>query len=228
VPNSATLVIVGDVDTKTRCAASSALGDHPGHIGRRTHTREPEQLVERRLTLSREGTTAYLKLGYRAPAAGDADFFPMLVLDAVLTGAKGLNLWASFRTPAPQRSARLYRELVDAGLASSVMGGLVPTSDPFLYTISMTATDGVRRLARLEETVLAELDRVRLHGVTEAELERPRVAARAWCSRTTASRTSAINSATSRPLRRGKPARRCASRSTRSRGNKWPRPPSNA
>ena len=41
----------------------------------------------------------------------------------MLTGAKGLNLWSSFRVPPPQRSARLYRALVERGLASSVSGG---------------------------------------------------------------------------------------------------------
>ena len=173
VPNNATLVIVGDVDAADamRRAAHHFGGIRSGDVARRPRTGEPEQLGERRLTLSREGTTAYLKLGYHAPALGDPDFFPMLVLDAVLTGAKGLNLWASFRTPPPQRSARLYRALVDARLASSVMGGLVPTSEPFLYTISVTATDGTP-LARLEEAALAELDRVRSAGVTEAELQR--------------------------------------------------------
>ena len=35
----------------------------------------------------------------------------MLVLDAVLTGAKGLNLWTSFRGVPPQRKARLYTAL---------------------------------------------------------------------------------------------------------------------
>src|SRR5205807_10298086 len=89
-----------------------------------------------------EGTTAYLKIGYHAPSVTDPDFFPLQVLDAVLTGAKGLNLWASFRTPPPQRSARLYRALVDGGFASAVNGGLVPTEQPFLYTISVTATEG--------------------------------------------------------------------------------------
>jgi len=173
VPNNATLVIVGDVDTKDAMRRASRHFDNirPGDVMRRPCTLEPEQCGERRLTLSREGTTAYLKLGFHAPAVADPDFFPMLVLDAVLTGAKGLNLWASFRTPPPQRSARLYRGLVDAGLASSVMGGLVPTSEPFLYTISVTATDGTP-LARLEEATLAELDRVRLQGVTQTELQK--------------------------------------------------------
>jgi zinc protease len=173
VPNNATLVIVGDVDTQEamRGVARHFGGIAPGEVARRPLTREPEQLGERRVTIAREATTAYLKLGYRAPAIGDPDFFPMLVLDAVLTGAKGINLWASFRTPPPQRSARLYRALVNGGLASSVMGGLVPTAEPFLYTISCTATDGTP-LARLEEAAVAEIEAVRRHGVTAAERDK--------------------------------------------------------
>ena len=173
VPNNATLVIVGDVDTKD---ALRQVAQHfgripPGTIDRHPLTHEPEQLGERRVTIAREGTTAYLKIGYHAPSVHDAAFFPMLVLDAVLTGAKGLNIWASFRTPPPQRSARLYRALVDGGFASAVNGGLVPTQEPFLYTISVTATDGTS-LATVEETTLAQLDAVRGHGITDHELQK--------------------------------------------------------
>ena len=175
VPNNATLVIVGDVNTKDamRNVARHFGAITPGELARRVHTKEPEQLGERRLTLSREGTTAYLKIAYHAPAVSDPDFFPMLVLDAVLTGAKGVNLWASFRTPPPQRSARLYRALVNTGLSSSVSGGLVPTEHPFLYTISLTATDGTS-LQGLEDATLTEIERVRTEGVTEAEMQKAR------------------------------------------------------
>jgi zinc protease len=102
----------------------------------------------------------------------------MLVLDAVLTGAKGLNLWASFRTPPPQRSARLYRALVDGGFASAVSGGLVPTQEPFLYTVSVTAMEGTT-LASVEETTLAQLDAVRGHGISEQELQKAKTQLRA-------------------------------------------------
>jgi zinc protease len=173
VPNNATLVVVGDVDAKDalRKAAQHFEGIAPGAVARPVHTQEPEQLGERRVTIAREGTTAYFKLGYHAPGIDDADFFPMLVLDAILTGAKGLNLWASFRTPPPQRSARLYKRLVNTGLASSVSGGLVPTQQPFLYTISVTATEGTP-LKTLEDATLHEIDRVRAEGVTPSEMER--------------------------------------------------------
>ena len=173
VPNNATLVVVGDVETHdTMAAVERHFGlIAPHDVPKRALTAEPEQLGERRVVLSREGTTAYLKLGYHAPAAADPDFFPMLVLDAVLTGAKGINLWASFRTPPPQRSARLYRALVDTGLASSVNGGLVPTADPFLYTVSVTAASGTP-LARVEEVALAAIEEVRANGITVAELQK--------------------------------------------------------
>jgi zinc protease len=173
VPNNATLVIVGDVDTRE---AVKRVDHYFGGLEARTvtrpvHTQEPEQLGERRFTISRPGTTAYLKIGYHAPALDDPDFFAMVALDAVLTGAKGLNLWASFRTPPPQRAARLYRALVDRGLASSVVGAILPTQHPFLYTVSLTATEGTP-LAALEEAALRELDRVRTAGITAAELDK--------------------------------------------------------
>jgi zinc protease len=96
----------------------------------------------------------------------------------VLTGAKGLNLWASFRTPPPQRSARLYQALVNTGLASAVSGGLVPTQDPFLYTISLTATEGTA-LDTVEDAVLKAIDRVRAGGVTSHELAKAKTQLRA-------------------------------------------------
>ena len=95
----------------------------------------------------------------------------LVVLDAVLTGAKGVNLWTSFRVPPPQRSARLYRALVERGLASSIAGALLPTEQPFLYTVSATSTQGTP-LAAVEAAMLEELDRVRREGITPAELDR--------------------------------------------------------
>jgi zinc protease len=180
VPNNATLVVVGDVDTKEamRSVAAHFGGIAPGDVTRRRHTKEPAQLGERRVTVSREGTTSYLKLAYHAPALEDPDFFPLLVLDAVLTGAKGVNLWASFRTAPPQRSARLYRALVNAGLASSVSGGIVPTQQPFLYTISITVTEGVS-LKTVEAAALEEIERARTAGVTAPEVERAKTQLRA-------------------------------------------------
>ncbi len=171
VPNNATVVVVGDVDTDDVLRrVDKQFGPIPaGAAPRRVSVVEPEQLGERRIEVSREGTTGYLKLAYHAPAAGDRDFFPMLVLDAILTGAKGINLWSSFRTPPPQRSARLYRALVERRLASAVGAGVLPTEHPFLYLISATAMDGVS-LQDVESAATVALDDVVRDGITEREL----------------------------------------------------------
>jgi zinc protease len=173
VPNNATLVVVGDVESE------QVLRQVDRHFGRipagaappRLRVAEPPQLGERRVRVEREGTTAYLKFGYHAPSATDPDFFPMLVLDAILTGAKGLNLWSSFRVAPPQRKSRLYTALVERGLASQVNGALLATADPFLYTLSFTPSEGVP-LPALEEAVFAALEPVTEGGIDASEVAR--------------------------------------------------------
>src|SRR5262249_31684980 len=110
VPGNATLVVVGDVETDDVLRRAEAHFGRiaPAQAPERRRAAEPAQRGERRVLVEREGTTAYLKFAWHAPSALDADFFPMLVLDAALTGAKGLNLWTSFRGAPPQRRARLY------------------------------------------------------------------------------------------------------------------------
>jgi zinc protease len=180
VPNNATLVVAGDVelDDVLRRVERKFGGIPAAAMPARVRMVEPPQVGERRVLVERPGTTAYLKVAWHAPAATDPDFFPMLVLDAALTGAKGVNLWASFPGLVPQRKARLYTALVERGLASSVSGALLPTAQPFIYTLSLTAIDGVE-LAKLETALLEAVERLRTNGVTDAEAARARKQLRA-------------------------------------------------
>jgi zinc protease len=173
VPRNATLVVVGDVDADDVLRrAERHFGRIPaGEVVRYDRPAEPPQLGERRVMLEREGTTSYLKLAYPAPPADAPAFFPLLMLDAILTGAKGVSLWCAFRGAPPQRKSRLYTSLVERGLASSVSGALLPTRDPFLYTLSFTAAEGVAPDA-LEEAALAQVERVLRAGVSDEEVKR--------------------------------------------------------
>lgn len=171
VPNNATLVVVGDVDTADtlRRVEQAFGGIAPGTPARRPATEEPSQEGERRVHLRKPGTTAYWRAAFHAPRYTDPDFFPLLVVDAVLTGASGLNIWSGGRVPTPQRRARLYRALVNRGLASSVGGFLAPTAEPFLFSLSATVAEG-QSLAAVEETALAEVDRLVREGPTAVEV----------------------------------------------------------
>jgi zinc protease len=179
-PANATLVIVGDVETDDvlRRAEREFGGIHSRGTPARRTAIEPKQDAERRVILRKEGNTAYWKAVYHSPAFGDAGFFPLLVADAVLSGGAGLNIWSAGRVSRPQRSSRLYRRLVDGGLASSVHGALLPTAQPFLYSISATVS-AERTLAAVEDAVLDELDRLMRDGITDPEVEKAKAQLRA-------------------------------------------------
>jgi zinc protease len=173
VPSNATLVVVGDVDTddvlkqvEKRFGAIASGAAPP-----RVKQIEPEQQAERRVVLRREGTTAYWKAAFHAPSFEDEMFFPLLVADAVLNGAAGLNIWSGGGVSRPQRSARLYRALVDKGLASSVSGSLMPTQHPYLYGVYASVAEG-HTLGAVEDAVLAEIERLRTGGITPDELKK--------------------------------------------------------
>ena len=180
VPNNATLVIVGDVD------ADEVLRRVEHHFGgipagkpiERVRTVEPRQLAERRVHFRKEGTTSYWRAAYHVPAVSDPDFIPLLFVDAALSGASGLNLWSGNNVPTPQRSARLYRALVDTGLASNVGGTVLPTEHPFLFYVWATVADG-QTLRTVEDVALGEIDRFATLGITEPELVKARAQLRA-------------------------------------------------
>jgi len=180
VPSNATLVIVGDVDTD---AALKNVEKHFGTISSgsappRVKQVEPDQQAERRIVLRKPGTTAYWKASFHAPAFEHDSFFPLLVADAVLNGAAGLNIWSGGGVARPQRSARLYRALVDKGLASTVAGQLMPTQHPYLYGIAAGVAED-HTLSAVEEVVLGEIDRLCTQGITPEELKKAHAQLRA-------------------------------------------------
>jgi zinc protease len=100
------------------------------------------------------------------PDARHADFFPLLALDAILSGAKPMSLSSPSMT---NKSARLYRALVDAGLAASATSSFSDSLDPGLFGFSATVRAG-RALEEVEAIMLAEIQRVIGEPVEEAEL----------------------------------------------------------
>ena len=174
-PDNATVVIAGDIDPEDALArVARAFGSlAPSCVKRPSRTAEPEQQGERRVVLERPGHVGYLKIAHHAPAFSHPDFAAALVLDAVMTGAKGLNLWASFRGPGTQRRSRLYRALVDRSLASAVQGAMLPTRDAFLYAISITAADGVA-LEEVEHAAADAMAALVRDGAAEDEVLRAR------------------------------------------------------
>ncbi|MGD8398837.1 MAG: pitrilysin family protein [Anaerolineae bacterium] len=168
-PNNAIAVAVGDFAADEMLARVDTLfGPIPARADPPAVSRsEPPQRGERRVNLEGPGTTAYLQAAYHGPAAGDDDFFPMTILATILTGASSMNLFSS---SAPNRSSRLYRALVETGLAAAVSGSLAPTLDPYLYRISVTVRAG-GDLDEVEAALDAEIERLAREPIAAERVE---------------------------------------------------------
>jgi zinc protease len=168
-PNNAVAVLVGDFDMST---AMGLIEQHFGPIQAQAspppvRAVEPPQEGERRVTLRRPGPTAYFQCAYHTPPASHPDTYPLLLLDAVLSGAKPLGQGGR----AMGRSARLYRALVDTQLAASASSHFSLTRDPYLFELYITLRPGVP-IDKAEQACFDVITQVQLDGLTDEEFEK--------------------------------------------------------
>jgi zinc protease len=169
-PNNAVAVAVGAFEAEEMVARiEAAFGDIPGgETPPPVRAIEPQPRARRSVRLDGPGGAHYLLIAHHAPPARDADFFSMVVLAAVLDGARGLP---PFGGSGLGRAARLYRALINTGLAISVNASVAASIDPYLFTISATVRqDGDRE--QVEKVILAELERLKTDLVGKEELAR--------------------------------------------------------
>jgi len=164
VPESFVLVVVGPVvPSAVLAAAERTLGRLPRSGLKRLPLPAPAAVRSKRLEVERPGTQAYLGMAWLGPKLDHADTPVVDLLMSIL---------------GQSRSSRLPQTLRERlGLVSSVTAGYSPLEAAGAVTI--TAQLEPANLARAEAQILAELQRVREHGVTDAELRRAVTAAEA-------------------------------------------------
>jgi len=171
VPNNAILVLVGDFETR------SALGLAEKHFGviarrpdpRRAEVREPGRRGERRVQVANEGTTPYVQFAFQVPELFNDDFYALLLVDAVLTGAQGMSHWSNSEPAVAKSSSRLFQALVETGIALEVRSRMAPRQAPSLYQLTLTLPDTFQFQAA-EEAVLEQLERLKNQEVSNVEL----------------------------------------------------------
>jgi zinc protease len=178
-PNNAVVVAVGDFNSEAvlRDIREAFEPIPPGPPPPPVRSVEPPQEGERRVTVRRPGgAVPQLQMAFHGPAASDPDFFPVLLLDGVLSGFKGPGVFGG--EPIGTRSSRLYRALVEQQLTVDVGSSFRPTLDPSLFEIGATLRPGIAP-ERVEAAVLAELRRLREETIGTEELEKVHKQARA-------------------------------------------------
>lgn len=176
-PNNAVLAIAGDFDSENMVGRIRELFESipPGESPPRHARPEPVQSGERRVTVEAPGETSYIQIGYHVPEASHTDFFPLTILDSLLSGPSNLNM---FGGGISNKTSRLYNLLVEGELAVGVYGGLQATIDPHLYTLIITVHPE-RQAEDVISVLDAELERLCNTPPSQQELERAFKQARA-------------------------------------------------
>ena len=173
VPNNATVVVVGDIDTEELVGKiGEAFGQYkPSHKLPEVRAIEPEQIGERRVVVEKPGSTAQIEIVYHTPSASHPDVYPLMVFDALLSGAKPLG----FGGAALGRSARLYRALVSTEIAAGAGSYFSLHKDPHVFALSAVARpsdDHEGSLQRIEDALYEEIRKLQEGEIPQAELEK--------------------------------------------------------
>ncbi len=157
-PNNCVMVIVGDVKFDQVMALSKKFLEP---IPRReppppVRTKEPEQLGERRVVLSKPAQLPIQMVLYHVPDSRDPDIPVLDVISTILSGGQ---------------SSRLYKRLVDSQLALSAGGGVGESLDPTVFRFNIRPLTGVDP-AITEKALYEELARLQNEPVPDAELRK--------------------------------------------------------
>lgn len=157
VPESFTLVVVGPVNAaEVLRTAERTLGRLPRSGLERLPASTAGSLVAKRLEVQRPGALAYLGVGWLGPKLDHADTPAVDLLVSILGQSR------SSRLPQSLRERLALVNSVSSDYAALEAGGIV----------TVTAQLEAANLARTEAEILAEIQRIRDHGVTEGELRR--------------------------------------------------------
>ena len=158
-PDNATISIIGDFETKT---ALDLVKKHFGHITPapnpipQIYTTEPQQRGPRRVVVKRTGQLGMVGIAHKVPEGSHNDTFPLMVLDYIMDNGK---------------NSRLYRTLVDQGLAVNIFNDYAPFRDPGLFIPYAYLAPGITHM-QVEEAILDVYENIKRAGVTPAEVDR--------------------------------------------------------
>jgi zinc protease len=143
-PNNATVTVVGDIDPAT---VLTLIRKYYG-----VYSRSPAPIPT--IYTEEPGETGSVVIAHKVPNGRDADQPALEVLNAILSSGK---------------SARLYRALVDQGLALNAEAFTETLHDLSLHGLFATLAPGVTHEAA-EKALWGEINKIKSGGVTAAEV----------------------------------------------------------
>lgn len=166
-PNNSTVVVLGDFKKED---ALATIQKHFGKIKSspepipQVYTTEPAQEGERRFEICRAGDLPRVWMGFHVPEASHEHNYTLAAIRHILGSTY-------------ERSTRLYKALIETGLAVDVFCRHDELRDPGLFIIGASLNPGVK-MKKVEDAILAEIEKLATDSVTDAELNRVKSANR--------------------------------------------------
>ncbi len=160
-PNNCTVMVRGDFES---IEALKLIAQYYGHIPSSpkpipaVYTVEPAQEGERRFELRRAGDLPRVWAAFHVPEAAHEDTYALAAMAAILGSSS-------------QKSSRLYKRLIESGMASGASSGHMQQHDPGLFIVSASVA-AQSSLDDVETAILDELTRLASEPVTASELKR--------------------------------------------------------
>ena len=170
-PNNANLIVAGDADPDELLdRAATAFGPLDAEAPvEPPKAPEPPQYGEKRVVVRRSGGAVPLvQIAHHSPRATDPRAPALTALTVALAGAT-----AGGGESASGRSSRLYRALIDTGLATNVDATYTLTKDPYLFVVEATMRPGATH-EQVERVILEELARSATDPLSDEEFARVR------------------------------------------------------
>jgi len=158
-PNNATVIVVGDFDSKSlRPKMEKLFSSIPKQASpRQVNNAEPEQEGERRLMLHKAAELPAVAIGFKGAPVSSPDFYALQVVSAILSRGQ---------------SSRLYNKLVyEDEICTEIGAGMDEYIDPGLFSIFAQMQPG-KKVADAEEDIYEILNEIAEKGVTDEELHK--------------------------------------------------------
>lgn len=158
-PNNCVVVVSGNIKTEDiKKLAEKYIEPIPAQPSPPVvHIVEPPQTGERRITVQKDVATPYLMIGYHVPEAKSEDYYPLVILNDILSSGN---------------SSRLYTSLVDKKqIATNIFSSYDQSFDPTLFQLYATAAKGINE-ADLEKAIYEEIEKIQKGGIAEMELQK--------------------------------------------------------
>ncbi|MFC3095125.1 insulinase family protein [Alteromonas sediminis] len=158
-PDNATLIVAGkfeEEDMLKRVVNYFGPIPKPERVLPEVYTQEPAQAGEKSVIVRRVGDAQFIGAGYHIPAGSHTDFAAISVLNQIIGN-----------TP----NGRLYKNLVEAGLASRTYGFNFQWEEPG-FALFFAEVDKAADITATQEALLSTVEGIAGTPVTEEEVER--------------------------------------------------------